>query len=203
MQTKLLINGKLVAGEGKVEDVLNPATGKVLARVPEASRAQIDAAVKAADAAFAVAVEEVVHFAEGGAGFEDVLVDHLLVGFDLLGHADLAFAVEEGDAAHFAEIHADGVVVKAFGFEFFGGGGFADGGSAFGEAFFGFVDDLDAILAEVEDDVVHLVQEKGAAGQNVVDLFKGDIAGVLAQVHQFLQAFVVSDHVCSFRGGLS
>ena len=52
MQTRLLINGKLVAGEGKVEDVLNPATGKVLARVPEASRAQIDAAVKAADAAF-------------------------------------------------------------------------------------------------------------------------------------------------------
>ena len=52
MQTKLLINGKLVAGEGKVEDVLNPATGKVLARVAEASRGQVDAAVKAADAAF-------------------------------------------------------------------------------------------------------------------------------------------------------
>ena len=52
MQTKLLINGKLVAGEGKVEEVLNPSTGKVLARVPEASRGQIDAAVKAADAAF-------------------------------------------------------------------------------------------------------------------------------------------------------
>ena len=52
MQTRLLINGKLVAGEGKVEQVLNPATGKVLAKVPEASRGQIDAAVKAADAAF-------------------------------------------------------------------------------------------------------------------------------------------------------
>jgi aminobutyraldehyde dehydrogenase len=52
MQTKLLINGKLVAGEGRVEEVLNPATGKVLAKVPEASRAQINAAVEAADAAF-------------------------------------------------------------------------------------------------------------------------------------------------------
>jgi aminobutyraldehyde dehydrogenase len=52
MQTRLLINGKLVAGEGRIEDVLNPATGKVLARVPEASRPQIDAAVRAADAAF-------------------------------------------------------------------------------------------------------------------------------------------------------
>ncbi len=52
MQTKLLINGKLVAGAGEVEDVLNPATGKVLARVAEASREQVDAAVAAADAAF-------------------------------------------------------------------------------------------------------------------------------------------------------
>jgi len=51
MQTRLLINGKLVAGEGKVEDVLNPATGKVLAKVSEASRRQVDAAAKAADAA--------------------------------------------------------------------------------------------------------------------------------------------------------
>ncbi len=52
MQTKLLINGKLVAGEGKVEEVLDPATGKVLAKVPEASREQVNAAVHAADAAF-------------------------------------------------------------------------------------------------------------------------------------------------------
>jgi aminobutyraldehyde dehydrogenase len=51
MQTRLLINGKLVAGEGKIEEVLNPATGKVLAKVSEASRRQVDAAAKAADAA--------------------------------------------------------------------------------------------------------------------------------------------------------
>jgi aminobutyraldehyde dehydrogenase len=52
MQTKLLINGKLVAGAGEVEQVLNPATGKTLAKVPKASREQIDAAVKAAATAF-------------------------------------------------------------------------------------------------------------------------------------------------------
>lgn len=52
MQTKLLIDGKLVAGGGKVEEVLNPATGKVIARVAEASRAQVNAAVLAAEAAF-------------------------------------------------------------------------------------------------------------------------------------------------------
>src|SRR5262245_13050333 len=52
MQTTLLIDGKLVAGGREVEQVLNPATGKGLAKVPEASREQIDAAVKAAAAAF-------------------------------------------------------------------------------------------------------------------------------------------------------
>ena len=39
MQTKLLINGALVEGEGESESVLDPATGKGIAQVPEASRA--------------------------------------------------------------------------------------------------------------------------------------------------------------------
>ncbi len=51
MQTKLLINGNLVAGEGSVERVLDPATGKSIAEVPEASRSQMDAAVAAAEEA--------------------------------------------------------------------------------------------------------------------------------------------------------
>ncbi len=51
MQTKLLINGALVGGEGTVERVLDPATGKCIAEVAEASRAQVDAAVSAAEAA--------------------------------------------------------------------------------------------------------------------------------------------------------
>ena len=53
MNTKLLINGKLVAGKGAVEQVLDPATGKALVTVNEASPAQITAAVAAAQAAFA------------------------------------------------------------------------------------------------------------------------------------------------------
>jgi aminobutyraldehyde dehydrogenase len=52
VQTKLLINGALVQGEGEFEKVLDPATGKPIAEVPEASRAQVDAAVAAAEAAF-------------------------------------------------------------------------------------------------------------------------------------------------------
>ncbi|KJK03668.1 gamma-aminobutyraldehyde dehydrogenase [Pseudomonas sp. 21] len=52
MQTKLLINGQFVAGEGAKLDILNPATGTVIGQIAEASEAQVDSAVRAADAAF-------------------------------------------------------------------------------------------------------------------------------------------------------
>ncbi len=52
MQTKLLINGQLIAGEGESLAVLNPSLGAPLVRIAEASEAQVDAAVRAADAAF-------------------------------------------------------------------------------------------------------------------------------------------------------
>jgi len=45
MNTKLLVNGKLVKGKGEEQDVLNPATGKVITQVNEASEEQITAAV--------------------------------------------------------------------------------------------------------------------------------------------------------------
>ncbi|HCF4246172.1 gamma-aminobutyraldehyde dehydrogenase [Pseudomonas aeruginosa] len=52
MQTKLLINGQLVTGEGTLQAVLNPSLGTTLVEINEASAAQVDAAVRAADAAF-------------------------------------------------------------------------------------------------------------------------------------------------------
>jgi aminobutyraldehyde dehydrogenase len=53
MNQKLLIDNQFVLGEGaRIEKVLDPATGNVIAEVPEASTAQVVAAVKAADAAF-------------------------------------------------------------------------------------------------------------------------------------------------------
>ena len=52
MQTQLLICGELVSGEGAVVSVIDPATGDEIAQVPEASEAQIDAAVAAAEEAF-------------------------------------------------------------------------------------------------------------------------------------------------------
>jgi aminobutyraldehyde dehydrogenase len=51
LQTKLLIDGDLVAGEGAEEPVVDPATGRTIAHVREASVHQIDQAVDAAGAA--------------------------------------------------------------------------------------------------------------------------------------------------------
>lgn len=52
MQTNLLINGQLVAGEGPGHSVYNPSIGEVLVNINEASCAQVDAAVQAASRAF-------------------------------------------------------------------------------------------------------------------------------------------------------
>lgn len=52
MQHQLFINGELVNGEGEELAVYNPATGEVLLSIAEASHAQVDAAVEAADRAF-------------------------------------------------------------------------------------------------------------------------------------------------------
>ena len=50
---KLFIDGKWLNGEGrKGEDVVNPATGKVLAHLPHASKADLDEALAAANKAF-------------------------------------------------------------------------------------------------------------------------------------------------------
>lgn len=52
MQTKLLINGELVAGDGEALPVIDPATGAEIARVAEASTEQLQAATRGAAEAF-------------------------------------------------------------------------------------------------------------------------------------------------------
>ena len=52
MDTALLIGDRTEAGQGEAETVLNPRTGATIAEVPEASPAQVDAAVAAARGAF-------------------------------------------------------------------------------------------------------------------------------------------------------
>jgi succinate-semialdehyde dehydrogenase/glutarate-semialdehyde dehydrogenase len=51
----LYIDGQWLSGSGrKTEDVINPASGKVLAQLPHASKADLDAALAAAEKGFAV-----------------------------------------------------------------------------------------------------------------------------------------------------
>ena len=52
MQTQLLIAGRLVPGEGNAEVILDSASGEQIASVNEASPAQVEAAVAAAEQAF-------------------------------------------------------------------------------------------------------------------------------------------------------
>jgi aminobutyraldehyde dehydrogenase len=52
MQTKLLIDGKLIEGEGAAETILDAARGSAIAAVREPSGAQLEAAVGAAERAF-------------------------------------------------------------------------------------------------------------------------------------------------------
>src|SRR3954470_5537599 len=52
MNTKLLVNGKLIKGNGDDLGVLDPATGKIIAHVHEASEEQIAKAVQSAAKAF-------------------------------------------------------------------------------------------------------------------------------------------------------
>ena len=52
IQTQLFINGQFIKGQGTLENVLNPATGEVIAQVAEASLEQIQQAVSAASAAY-------------------------------------------------------------------------------------------------------------------------------------------------------
>lgn len=52
LETRLLIDGQMVAGDGAALTVLDPATGTEITRVAEASPEQVDDAMRAAEAAF-------------------------------------------------------------------------------------------------------------------------------------------------------
>lgn len=52
INVKNYINGEWVESKGELKDVVNPATGKVIARVPISTKEELDEAVKAAGEAF-------------------------------------------------------------------------------------------------------------------------------------------------------
>ncbi|SEQ96209.1 aminobutyraldehyde dehydrogenase [Faunimonas pinastri] len=53
MRTEMLLGGRFVAGEGGEEPIYNPARGEVIQSLADASEAQVDEAVRAAEGAFA------------------------------------------------------------------------------------------------------------------------------------------------------
>ena len=52
LELKNYIDGEWVKSEGEIKDVVNPATGKVIAKVPISTKDEITAAVEAAKEAF-------------------------------------------------------------------------------------------------------------------------------------------------------
>ncbi|STV90550.1 4-aminobutyraldehyde dehydrogenase [Klebsiella michiganensis] len=77
MQNNLLINGKLVAGEGETVPVFNPATGEEILSIAEATATQVDAAVEAADRAFVSWSQTTPKFrAECLLSLADVITEH-------------------------------------------------------------------------------------------------------------------------------
>lgn len=52
--TLLLINGNLFPGKGEIQPVYNPATGKLICEIPEATPTQVSDAILAANDAFGV-----------------------------------------------------------------------------------------------------------------------------------------------------
>lgn len=52
-EIRFLIGGKLIAGEGDPQPVLNPRTGETILKIPEATPKQVDLAIHAAEKAFA------------------------------------------------------------------------------------------------------------------------------------------------------
>src|SRR4051794_13213858 len=52
IETQLFVDGEFLPGQGQVESIVNPASGKVIAQVAEASLDQVNTAVAAATRAF-------------------------------------------------------------------------------------------------------------------------------------------------------
>ena len=52
MQTKMLINGELIEGDGEALSIIDPATAKEITKVNEASNEQVDAAIRSSEEAF-------------------------------------------------------------------------------------------------------------------------------------------------------
>lgn len=125
MQVKLLINGQLVAGEGDVQAIFNPSLGSVLVEIPEASIAQVDAAVLAADAAFE-------HWSQSTPGQRSALLLKLADAIDSQAE-QLAYLESRNCGKPYSAALNDELPAVADVFRFFAGAARCLQGSAAGE----------------------------------------------------------------------
>jgi aminobutyraldehyde dehydrogenase len=130
METRLLIDGKFVAGEGAADDILNPATGKLIVKAPSASLAQINQAVAAATRAFP----------KWAATTPGQRAGMLLKLADRIEAEQEAFARLESQncGKPYAKVLADEIPAIVDCFRFFAGAARCLGGSAAGEYLTGF-----------------------------------------------------------------
>ena len=128
----------------------------------------------------------------------DGLHDAHLAALDALGDFDFAFAGEQGDGAHLAQVHADGVVGLLEGagreVEFDVVGLFAGlvllvalGGAAAAVA----GEHIDALSVDGGQQIIEIVGRGDVAGQEVVDLAEGEIALLFAGVDDAVYVFFV------------
>ncbi|MGH8353873.1 MAG: gamma-aminobutyraldehyde dehydrogenase [Pseudomonas sp.] len=130
MQTKLLINGQFVAGEGEALDILNPASGALIGQIAEASTAQVDAAVCAAHAAFD-------GWAQTAPKDRALLLLRLADKIESQGEALAQLEAENCGKPYHAALH-DEIPASADVFRFFAGASRCLSGSAAGEYIPGF-----------------------------------------------------------------
>ncbi len=142
---------------------------------------------------------------EGEGAFAQARNHSLAAGFNALGDGDFAFAREQFDGAHFAQVHAHGVVGAlgrfglGFGFDervlrgdkrpalFFVRGVF--GAFLFFFAFVG-LDDVDAHVGEHRHDVFDLLRGHFLGRQHGVQLVEGDVAPGLGRFEQLFDRLI-------------
>ena len=125
----------------------------------------------------------------------DRLDDRQLAALDALGDLDFAFSREEGDRAHLAQVHANGVVglvERAWGqveLELLGPLAGAIEQLVFAVLLFG-IDDFDSGAPERAEQIIELVRRRDVGGQQFVDLVVEQVALFLADGYELLY-FVV------------
>ena len=130
MNTKLMINGSLVDGQGEAHSILNPATGGEIVSVRAASEEQVQAAVAAATDAFD-------HFGRSAPAERAALL--LAIADKLEEHSQELAELESLDCGKpWPSAHDDEMPLTIDTFRFMAGAARTQQGSAAGEYVEGF-----------------------------------------------------------------